>query len=347
VLSPPDSPRGKLMQRYVCLRIVRMDSVDIGLFDYDRYNTLYFFMLNADEQIYMRYGGRDTSQDTYLSLESLELALAKGLELHEQYKSGKLAKTQRPAPAFAKDIPLLVERTFARNNCVECHLIGDFTLQHKELEGKLDKPQDMFRPADIRAAGIHLDVPKGLLVKEATGAMAEAGLRAGDTIAALNGTPLWTFGDLQHHYDKLPRATGTIDLGIVRDGKTQTLKVRLPKLWWFSDIRYKQLTVDPRVFFETRPPTPEEVRRHGLEPEGFAGVVKYVSGTAKTLKLHDLQIGDIVTAVNGKSNDAVANTPELFIRLHTSAGDAVELDYIRGGQRAKMELKTSRIAFRK
>ena len=52
-----------------------MDNVDIGLFDYDRYNTLYFFILNADEQIYMRYGGRDSvSPDSYLNLESLELA---------------------------------------------------------------------------------------------------------------------------------------------------------------------------------------------------------------------------------------------------------------------------------
>jgi hypothetical protein len=335
------------MQRYVCVRIVRMDNVDIGLFDYDRYNTLYFFMLNADEQIYMRYGGRDTSQDTYLSLDSLELALAKGLELHEDYKAGKLAKTKRPSPAFPKDIPLLVERTFARNNCVECHLIGDFTLQHRELEGKLDKPQDMFRPADIRAAGIYLDVPKGLVVKEAKAAVAAAGLRAGDTITSLNGTALWTFADLQQHYDKMPRSTESIDLGILREGKPQILKVQLPKLWWFSDIRYKQLTVDPRVFFETRPPTPEEIREHNLDPDGFAGVVKYVSGTAKTLKLHELEIGDIVTSVNGKTKDATANTPELFIRLYTPAGDAVELEYIRGGERAKMELKTSRIAFRK
>lgn len=335
------------MQQYVCLRIVRMDDVDIGLFDYDRYNTLYFFILNADEQIYMRYGGRDTSQETYLSLESLELALAKGLELHEQYKAGKLPRTQRPAPAFPKDIPLLVERTFARNNCVECHLIGDFTLQHKELAGTLDKPQDMFRPADIRAAGIYLDVPKGLVVKEAQGAVAEAGLRAGDTIASLNGTPVWTFGDLQYYYDKLPRSTEMIELGILRDGKPQTLKVRLPKLWWFSDIRYKQLTVDPRVFFETRPPSPDEIRAHNLDPAGLAGVVKYVSGTAKTLKLHDLQIGDIVFAVNGQTKDSIANTPELFIRLYTAAGETAELDYIRGGQRAKMVLKTQRIAFRK
>lgn len=335
------------MQQYVCVRVPRMDDIDVGLFDYDRYNTLYFFILNADEQIYMRYGGRDTSQDTYLSLESLELALAKGLDLHEQYKRGDLKKTVRPKPAFPREIPLLVERTFARNNCVECHLIGDFTLQHKELEGKLDKPQDMFRPADIRAAGIYLDVPKGLAVKEAKGAAAEAGLQAGDTIASLNGITLWTFADLQYRYDALKRDTASVTLGVLRAGKPVDVVIQLPKLWWFSDIRYKQLTVDPRVFFESRPLTADEKRELELDPDSFAAAVKYVSGMAKTLQLHDLQVGDIITSIDGKTKDPVANTPELFIRLYTKAGESAQLELLRAGETMKMELKTSRMSFRK
>ena len=92
-----------------------MDNVDIGLFDYDRYNTLYFFILNADEQIYLRYGGRDSvSQDSYLNLESLELALKKGLELHQDYQAGKSKRETGPKPMFPREMPLLVERTFAR-----------------------------------------------------------------------------------------------------------------------------------------------------------------------------------------------------------------------------------------
>jgi hypothetical protein len=96
VLSPTDSPRGKLLSQYVCARITRLDDVDFGLFDWDRHNTLYYFALNADEQIYLRYGGRDPqSPITYLDLESIELALEKGLELHKLYQDGKLPKTER------------------------------------------------------------------------------------------------------------------------------------------------------------------------------------------------------------------------------------------------------------
>ena len=101
----------------MCVRITRMDDVDVALFDRDWNNTLYFFMLNADEQIYMRYGGRDSaSPDTYLDLDSLELALKQGLELHRQYLKGELRRPrQRPKPLYPREIPLLVERTFAQH----------------------------------------------------------------------------------------------------------------------------------------------------------------------------------------------------------------------------------------
>ena len=107
-----------------------MTGIDIGLFDYDRHNALYYFIMNADEHIYMRYGGRDaTSPDAYLSLNSLEIALKLGLERHELYKQAKLEKQARPAPFFPTDIPLLKKKVLRRGRCVECHLIADYQKQ--------------------------------------------------------------------------------------------------------------------------------------------------------------------------------------------------------------------------
>ena len=64
------------MSQYVCVRITRIDNVDIGLFEHDRHNPLDYYILNSDEQIYMRCGGRDSEAlETYLNLDSLELAL--------------------------------------------------------------------------------------------------------------------------------------------------------------------------------------------------------------------------------------------------------------------------------
>jgi hypothetical protein len=325
-----------------------MDDVDIALFDRDWNNTLYYFMMNADEQIYVRYGGRDARGPmTYLDLSSLELALESGLELHRKYQKGELKKAEHPKPFFPRQIPPLVERTFARNQCVECHLIGDYQLVHREQTGTLNKLTDMYRWPDIRTLGIELDVPKGLVVKEARNVVLEAGMRPGDRIAAVNGTPVWSFGDLQYHYDKVPRDAKQVQITVDRNGQPLELSVALPERWWLTDLRFRQLSVDPRSEFESRPLTEAEKRKYDLKLDGFAGEVIRIGGFAEMLKVHDLKLGDIVCAVDGIELDDIANTPELFIKLRKTAGETVSLDVIRDGRRIKMPVNLQRMYFRK
>ncbi len=348
VLTPKNSSRGKLMSQYVCARIPRMDEVDIALFDYDRNNTLYFFVLNADEQIYLRYGGRDSeSPDTYLNLASIELAMARGLELHQKYMAGELAKTERPKPMFPRQIPLLVERTFARNNCVECHLIGDFQNIHREQDGKLDKLAHLYRSPDIKTIGIFLDVPKGLMVKEARGAVETAGMKAGDRIAALNGVAVWTFADLQHQYDKVNRKAESVRLTVDRAGESVDLTVALPVRWWWTNLSYRQSTVDPRVYFDSKPLSEAQKKERGLDVAGFASEVTHVDTFAEMMKSHGLKLGDIVYGVDGVQKDEYAHTAELYLKLYKKAGESAVLDVLRDGKKMKMPLKTFRMSFRK
>lgn len=325
-----------------------MDAVDIGLFEYDRNNTLYFFLMNADEQIYMRYGGRDSrSPDSYLSLDSLALAAEKGLELHKQYQAGQLPKTERPKPISPRDYPMLVERTFKQNACVECHLIGDFQNLHREKDGTLDKLVHLFRSPDIRTLGIELDVPKGLIVKDAAGAAQAAGLRAGDRIAKWEGDVVWTFGDLQHRYDKVARTAKAVRVTVDRGGEMQDLQIALPVRWWWTDTRYRQSSVEPRSYFEDRPLTAEEKAKWNLPADGFASYVKYVSSMAASVQAHELQVGDIITGVDGKDKDPNANTASLYIVLHKTPGDTGTLEVLRDGKKISMPLKTIRMSFRK
>lgn len=348
VLTPLHSSRGKLLSQYVCVRITRMDEVDIGLFEHDRNNALYFYVLNADEQIYLRYGGRDAeSPDTYLNLASIELALEKGLDLHGKYKSGELAKVARPKPAFPKDIPLLVERTFARNNCVECHLIGDFQNVHREQDGTLDKLQHLFRSPDLKRIGIFLDVPKGLVVKEVKDTAEAAGMKPGDRIAALNGTAVWTFADLQLQYDRVNRKAADLKISVDRAGEPVELTFNLPPRWWWTNLSYRQSTVDPRVYFNSKPIAEARKKELGLDPAGFASEVTHVDTFAEMMKSHSLKVGDVVFGVDGVQKDGDADTAELFIKLRKTAGDTVTLDVWRAGKRQQMKLKTFRMSFRK
>jgi len=348
VLSPQDTRRGQLLRQYVRARITRMDQVDLALFDYDRNNTLYFFLLNADEQIYMRYGGRDAvSPDSYLNLASLELALEQGLELHRRYQQGALPKAERPKPLFPREIPLLVERTFKRNNCVECHLISDFQNIQREQDGAFDRVTHLYRSPDIKMLGIHLEVPKGLVVAEARDAAQAAGMKPGDRITAFNATPVWTFGDLQYHYDKVDRRARQVRITVDRGGEPVELPMALPERWWWTDLGFRQSTVDPRVYFASRPLAETEKRKLGLDTAGFASEVSYVDSVAPLLKSHQLRTGDIVFAVDGAVRDEIANTAELFIKLRKTAGETVTLDVIRAGKRMQMQLRTFRMSFRK
>ncbi|MCC7186969.1 MAG: PDZ domain-containing protein [Acidobacteria bacterium] len=348
MLSPKNSPRGKLMSQYVCARIIRMDEVDIAHFEYDRNNPLYFFLMNADEQIYTRYGGRDSAAvDSYLNLDSLELALKKGLDLHEQWKQGKLKAAPRPAPKFPREYPLLVERTFAKNQCVECHLIGDFQNIHRQLDGTLDKKKHLWRSPDFKLIGITLDIPKGLVVKDAAGPAAEAGMLAGDLIRAWNGTTVWTFGDAQYAYDMVDRNARQVKVRVERAGAERELTIALPIRWWLTDVRWRQSSVDPRVYFDDRPLTDDEKRQHGLPAEGFASMVRRVADMAKLMKTHELAVGDIVVAVDGVDRDPDVHTAELYLRLRKKPGDTVELEVLRNGQRLKLPLRTLQMSFRK
>ena len=348
VLTEENTRRGDLLKQYVTARITRMDGINVGLFDFDRYNTLYFFVLNAHEQIYLRYGGRDVrSATSYLDLDSLELALEKGLELHRQSQAGELKQRPSPPPKYPDDIPALYERTVGRGRCVECHLIGDLENVQRELDGTLDKLRDLHRAPDIRKLGIELDVPKGLGIASVTEAASEAGMRPGDVIRKLNDVDVWTFGDFQWVYGKVGHTATQVKVTVERDGALVDLTVDLPQFWWHTDLTYRNLSVDPRVYFRSEPLTAAEKRSLGLNAGGFASRVISIDSLSDILGSHQLQIGDVVYGVEGQTKDEVANTAELHIKLRRQAGAELTLQVLRDKERIEMSLKTTRMSFRK
>jgi len=132
-----------------------------------------------------------------------------------------------------------------------------------------------------------------------------------------------------------------------RGGALMELTVTLPERWWWTDLRFRQSSVDPRLDFEDRPLTAVEKQKFGLREDGFASQVKYVAEFAKIRKTHELRAGDIIFGVDGVERDDLANTAELFIKLRKKAGNSVTLDVLREGQRIQMPLHTYVLSFRK
>jgi len=347
--TPIDSPRGQLLQQYVCARIISNTTMNIALFDRDWHNSVYYFILNADEQIYMRYGGRDErSAEVYLDYDSLELALQLGLQQHEKWKKGEIPSDPKPTPKYPAEFPLLKEEVIDAGRCVECHLMGDYRLLEKEQAGTLDKLTDMYVSPDIRTIGIALDVPKGLLVKEATGPVAAAGMQAGDLITAINGKPVLTFGDLQYNYNKVPRRdTKTISLTVQRGGESKEITVALPKEWWATNLDFRYWTIEPQAFFSTKPLSVEKRKELGLPKDGLSAEVVKVDPAAQVYNLHTLKVGDIVTAVNGVDHDSFTENLDIYIRLNVNSGAAFKVTVLRDGAASEMNVRTHREHFRK
>jgi serine protease Do len=348
VLTPKDSPRGKLLQQYVLARVVTMTGIDIGLFDFDRHNSIYFFALHADEQIYLRYGGRDAEDaNTYLDLDSFELALEEGLRQHELYRVGKLIRQVRPPSFFPEQIVSLKEQVIDRNRCVECHLIGDYLAQDLEKAGKLDKRQMLYPSPDLKRLGIFLEIPKGLLVERAEAEAATSGLQAGDLIRSINGTAVITFGDLQYRWGKVDRDARQVTLGIERKGEARTLTMRLPEEWWYIDTTHRYWTTEPMVYFSTRTLGQQERQNLKLPANGFAAEVVETDPMAESLKVHALRKGDIVVSVNGLTQSPWTRRPELYLKLAVRAGDTAKLGVLREGKPMDLEIRTHRQYFRK
>lgn len=334
-----------------------MTGIDIGLFDYDRHFSIYFFAVSPDEQIYLRYGGRDArSADSYLDLDSIVLALEAGLEQHERWKRGERPAQERPAPKFPRDIETLRKEEMTSDNlpvgrCIECHMISDYEIVEKEAAGTLDKPRDMFRSPDVRNIGIHFDVPKGLVVAEATGAAAQGGLRPEDRVVALDSVPVLTFGDFLHVYDRLDRSATTLSLTVERASDPEPapveLKLELPPLWWAHDLTHRRWTVDPVVDFDSEPLSTERKTELGLEPESFASEVTRVRHWAAVNGTHRLEVGDVIVSVDGVETDPLATTVKLYLQLRVRAGDAVQLGVLRNGEPMETTLQTQRQHFRK
>ena len=282
-----------------------MNRIDVGLFDFDWHHSIYFFIVSPDEQIYLRYGGRDAvSADSYLDLDSFALALRAGLAEHERWRAGELPPRPRPPPFFARELERLRVQELERGRCVECHMIGDYRAAAREREGTLDKRREMFRSPDIRDLGIHLDVPRGLVVERAEGAALAAGLLPGDAIVNFAGERVLTFGDLLYAYDGLDRNATRLPVTVERAGAGPVdLVIELPPQWWVSDITYRYWSIDPQTHLTTAPLTEARKRDLGFDPEGFACEVTRVNARAEVLELHDLRPGDVIYSVDGAEAD--------------------------------------------
>src|SRR4051794_20516045 len=124
-----------LLEKFVRVRQISTNGLDLSLFQFDTDQSFAVFLLNADGTIYGRFGTRShrTVWEDDVSVEGLAKAMEGALELHAAYPKNKaeLARKKGPAPEFAvpEKFPTLKGRYGATldysgsvvRSCIHCH----------------------------------------------------------------------------------------------------------------------------------------------------------------------------------------------------------------------------------
>ncbi|MBI5396968.1 MAG: PDZ domain-containing protein [Verrucomicrobia bacterium] len=346
-----------LLGRFVCVRVIATNGLDLSLFQFDTDQSSAVFLLNADGTIYGRYGTRShhTAWEDDLSVEGLARAMEGALALHAQFPQvrASLAAKRGPPPEFPvpEKFPSLEGKytgqlDYAGNvvkSCIHCHQIGDAQRRWHLDRGAI--PENVLFPyPHPKIVGLALD-PKqrATVLRVEPGSAAEkAGFAKGDVITHLNGQPLLSIADAQWVLHHTPAAGGSVRANLLRAGRPLAATLTLAAGWRRrDDIEWRVSSWPLRQLgfggmkLEAMPP--DEAKAAGLTTPALR--VKHVGQFAPhdLAKKAGIQKDDIIVSLNGKSFSR--ETDALVAALGArKPGGRLSVELLRGGNRKTVQV---------
>jgi hypothetical protein len=341
LVDPRNPEIRKLYDQYVLMRVTDLRGIDVGLYDFDPDSTLYTFVINADERVLLRYGGRDdAAHESYFSEKSLQRALERGLEQFQMAKAGKLGDAERPKARFPGEYPDVKRDTIDKNKCVHCHHMGSGKTRAALAVGGLDKLKDMWVYPEIGSFGISVDRDNPTVATAVEDAAREAGMKVGDEIRKIAGEAIFTYGDMQERLDKVAVDAKTLEIVVSRKDGEKELKLKLPELWRVTKIERRSSVhaLEPFPEFWGKELNAAARKKLGIQQEDFAcEVTKFWVKT--NAQAAGMQPGDVVTEIDGVTSSEYTTNPVLWIRLNRKAGDTVKIKVIRDGKTLEFSFK--------
>lgn len=342
------------MNKFVCVRVIQANAMDLSLFQFDYDMSFGVTFLNADRTVYGRYGsrqGKGEESDDVISLEGLGEAMKGALSLHTNYPNNResLAGKQprKVALATPEEHPLLSKYQAELDyqgkiaaSCIHCHQVRDVQVRALREEGGL-LPRKLLTPYPMPSEfGVEMD-PKSratVLAVQSDSPADRAGLKRGDVIVTMQGQPILSLADIQwvlHH----TTAPATLQLQIRRGPRGREISIPLASGWDCSaDIAWRVSTWDLRRMafggmYLVRLADGERAA-HGIAPGKMALFAQHVGeyGEHAVAKGAGLRKGDVITSFDGEDADLSESALLRMILGKHRRGETVTFTYRRDGK---------------
>ncbi|HEV8608252.1 MAG TPA: thioredoxin family protein [Tepidisphaeraceae bacterium] len=334
-----------LLSQFITVRLTDAKAIDLRFLPVHGYQDLdiswWGYFLSPEGKLYAIFGGKDHVSDaTRISPEALAVTMKRVLAHHYDSRREKW-DIDGPAPDLSGEPRSTTtlpgyQAWFSRGGaetkkqeCIHCHQVSEIIRQPAIDAGTFDK----FRDTQIwplpENVGIVLDRDDGLLVKsvQANSAGANAGIRAGDSLAVAGERRLFGQADFRGILHRGPQETGTIPVMWLRDGKLMSGELQVSEGWrktildWRMSISQGNIGHGPG-FFPLAMSKAERQRFNiaddamGVKPFIYKGSMATAAG---------LKANHMITAVNGQSPNVVGRSFEWWFRSHFNPGENVTL----------------------
>ena len=296
------------------------------------------FFMDAKENVYARYGGRDgRNADNRQSLAGLRATLQSVLKMHARAETDReFAAKSQPSPKFVRD------EIGMRGKCMHCHQIREAYNSKLKKDGAWTRDL-VWRYPPPDNLGVTLDVDKSNVIKSVpeNSPAAKAGLRAGDIVRRLGIIPIHSFGDAQFALDRAA-PKGSIAIAWQRGAQTMNGDLELPEGWRKSDISWRHSTrsMVPSVRLSGNDLAAAEKTALGFTPKQLAfRQSEFVSAQAKTA---GIRAGDIIFGLDDQTLNM--DSFELIHHVHRTylVGDTVTVNLLREGKRMDLPMKLAK-----
>ncbi|MCH7988867.1 MAG: PDZ domain-containing protein [Planctomycetes bacterium] len=350
-----------LLDKFIRVRLVSTNGLDLSLFQFDYDQSFAVFLLNADKTIYGRFGTRShqTLWSLDVSIAGLAKAMSGALKMHSEFPKNKaaLAAKQGPKPVYAtpEKFPSLADKYGSKLNyqgnvvrsCIHCHQIGDAQRQLYREQKKPIPETILFQYPHPKILGLILDPTEKATVQQVieNSPADSAGFRRGDEILTLEDQQLLSIADIQWVLHNAGKKT-SLKAEVRRGDKTVELKMSLAEGWRRRDDLSWRVTSWPLRRMVTgglvlAELTAEQRADSDLsDKDTMALLVKHVGqyGPHAAAKKAGFRKGDIVVSYDGRTNLKRETDVIVYAITARKLGDRVPVIVLRGKRRLTLML---------